>query len=102
MHFCVSAARVSLLGLTPAHVETSGARSPRKVGTNWFMPAFVKSSPGESGKSDDEGTIVWPWRAKKSRKDWRISAEVMSVREGKRTEGSRGTGKRGIGGTEGR
>jgi hypothetical protein len=22
--------------------------------------------------------IVWPWRAKKSRNDWRISAEVMS------------------------
>ena len=43
-------------------------RSPRKIGTNWFIPALVKSSPGESGSNDDDGTIVWPWLAKKSRK----------------------------------
>jgi hypothetical protein len=47
------------------------------MGTNWFMPALVKSSPGESGRRDDDGTIVWPCEAKKSRKDWRICAEVM-------------------------
>jgi hypothetical protein len=47
------------------------------MGTNWFMPALVKRSPGESGRSDDEGTIVWPFEAKKSRKLWRISAEVI-------------------------
>ncbi len=41
------------------------------------MPAFVNSSPGESGSSDDDGTIVCPCRAKKSRKVWRISADVM-------------------------
>src|SRR4051812_18959027 len=81
MHFCVSAARVSRAGRAPAHLETSAARSPRKIGTNWFMPAFVKSSPGESGSSDDDGTIVWPCWAKKSRKLWRISAEVMKGKE---------------------
>src|SRR3954469_1750247 len=81
MHFCVSAARVSFAGRTPAHFETSGARSPKKIGTNWFMPAFVKSSPGESGNRDDDGTIVWPCLAKKSRNDWRISAEVIFERQ---------------------
>src|SRR5688572_1945137 len=77
MHFCVSAARVSFAGRAPAHFETSGARSPRKIGTNWFMPAFVKSRPGESGMREADGTIVWPCLAKKSRKLWRISAEVI-------------------------
>src|SRR3954465_14179233 len=92
MHFCVSAARVSLAGRTPAHLETSGARSPRKIGTNWFMPAFVKSRPGESGSSDDDGTIVWPCLAKKSRNDWRISAEVM-IETGKRDDRGRRKGR---------
>jgi len=58
MHFCVSAARVSFDGRTPAQRETSGARSPRKIGTNWFMPALVNSRPGESGMSEADGTIV--------------------------------------------
>jgi hypothetical protein len=40
------------------------------------MPAFVKRRFGESGSKLDEGTIVWPFDLKKSRKDWRISAEV--------------------------
>src|SRR5438445_2763641 len=31
------------------------------------MPALVSSSVGSSGTSDDDGTIVWPRRAKKSR-----------------------------------
>jgi hypothetical protein len=61
-----------------------GRRGRRgRSGTNWFMPALVKSSPGESGSSDADGTIVCPGEAKKSRKDWRISAEVMC----RKTEG---------------
>lgn len=43
------------------------------------MPALVNSKPGESGRREAEGTIVWPCEAKKSRKDWRISAEVMKI-----------------------
>jgi hypothetical protein len=77
MHFWVSAARVSFPGLAPAQWERSGARSPRKMGTNWFMPAFVNRRPGDVGRSDDDGTTVWPRFAKKSRKDWRISEEVI-------------------------
>src|SRR5471032_784105 len=97
MHFCVSAARVSFAGRAPAHFETSAARSPRKMGTNWFMPAFVKSRPGESGSNDDDGTMVWPCAAKKSRNDERISAEVIAESEGERTERRAEGGKRGIG-----
>jgi hypothetical protein len=41
------------------------------------MPALVKSSPGESGSNEADGTIVWPCWAKKSRKDWRIWALVI-------------------------
>src|SRR5574344_2376172 len=79
MHFWVSAARLSRAGRTPAHVETLGFLSPRKMGTNWFMPALVKSSPGESGSREEEGTTVCCCWWKKSRKDWRISAEVMAA-----------------------
>ena len=77
MHFWVSAARVSLPGMAPAHLETSGARWPRKIGTNWFMPALVNSRFGESGIRLDEGTMVCPFDLKKSRNDWRISALVI-------------------------
>ncbi|SPE56969.1 hypothetical protein SBV1_260065 [Verrucomicrobia bacterium] len=77
MHFCVSAARVSLAGTAPAQRETSGARWPRKMGTNWFMPALVKSRLGESGSKLDEGTMVCPFDLKKSKNDWRISLLVM-------------------------
>ena len=62
MHFWVSAARVSNPPRTPAQPETSGRRSPRKNGTNWFMPAFVNNRFGLSGISDDDGTIVCFWR----------------------------------------
>jgi hypothetical protein len=79
MRFLRVGRAVSLAGFTPAHFETSGARSPRKIGTNWFMPALVNSRPGESGISDEDGVIVCPWRAKKSRNDWRISAEVIGA-----------------------
>src|SRR5471032_1190259 len=68
MHFWVSAARGGLYG----HLTW-----PRKMGTNWFMPAFVKSRFGESGMRLDEGTMVCSFDLKKSRKDWRISADVI-------------------------
>src|SRR2546426_1848620 len=68
MHFCVSAVRGgSHCGLT----------FPRKIGTNWFMPALVNSRFGASGKSGDDGTMVCPFDLKKSRKLWRISDEVI-------------------------
>src|SRR5215217_873037 len=41
------------------------------------MPAFVKSRLGEFGRSEPEGTMVCCFSRKKSRKDCRISAEVM-------------------------
>src|SRR5207248_8397383 len=68
MHFCVSATRGG---------SHDGFCCPRKIGTNWFMPAFVKSRFGESGKSEADGTMVCCFSRKKSRKDWRICAEVM-------------------------
>src|SRR5947207_1073757 len=71
MHFWVSAARGGF---------QAGFCCPRKIGTNWFIPAFVKSRFGESGKREAEGTIVCPFSRKKSKKDWRISAEVMDGR----------------------
>src|SRR3974390_479682 len=77
MHFWVSAARESLPGAAPAHLETSGARWSRKIGTNWFMPALVNSRFGESGIRLAEGTMVCPFDLKKSRKSWRISALVF-------------------------
>ena len=39
-----------------AGVKVQGA-VPRKSGTNWFIPAFVKSRLGESGKRLEEATI---------------------------------------------
>ena len=59
MHFCVSTVRGGCQGAFCC---------PRKMGTNWFMPAFVKSRFGESGRSDDEGTMVCSFSRKKSRK----------------------------------
>src|SRR5437867_5321841 len=69
MHFCVSTARGGFHG---------GFCCPRKIGTNWFMPALVKSRFGESGRSDDDGTMVCCFSRKKSRKDCRICAEVIA------------------------
>src|SRR5881396_1649015 len=68
MHFCVSATRCGF---------HCGFCCPRKIGTNWFIPALVKSRLGASGSSDDDGTMVCCFSRKKSRKDCRISAEVM-------------------------
>src|ERR1700730_14017037 len=69
MHFCVSATRGGFQG---------GFCWPRKIGTNWFIPALVKSRLGESGRSDDDGTMVCCFSRKKSRKDFRMSLEVMT------------------------
>src|ERR1019366_8511844 len=91
MHFCVSAARVSLPGMAPPHLETSGARWPRKIGTNWFIPALVNSRFGESGIRLDEGTMVCPFDLKKSRNDWRI-CELVIIRAGEDKE-TRGAGR---------
>src|SRR3954449_6110319 len=98
MHFCVSAARVSEPGIAPAHLLTSARRSPRKMGTNWFMPALVNSRFGESGSSDDEGTIVCCFSRKKSRKDWRIWALVIMAGGGGRGGGGGGGSTSGGGG----
>src|SRR5438067_13754450 len=68
MHFWVSATRAGV---------HEGFCCPRKIGTNWFLPALVESKFGASGSSDDEGTMLCCFSRKKSRKDWRISAEVM-------------------------
>ena len=48
------------------------------MGTNWFMPALVKSRLGASGIRLEEGTMVWPLDLKKSRKDCRISLLVIN------------------------
>src|SRR5207302_1980993 len=64
-------------GIAPGHLETSGARWPRKIGTNWFMPALVNSKLGESGNKLEEGTIVCPFDLKKSKNDCRISVLVI-------------------------
>jgi hypothetical protein len=58
-------------------VLASGLRWPRKMGTNWFMPAFVNRRFGESGRSDEDGTMVCPFDLKKSKKLWRISRLVI-------------------------
>src|ERR1043165_9358463 len=90
MHFCVSAARVLLPGLTPAHLLTSAFFCPRKMGTNWFMPALVKRRLGASGIRLDEGTRVCCFDLKKSRNDWRI-CELVIIRagEGRKCRGVR-------------
>src|SRR5436309_1827741 len=88
MHFCVSAARVSRPGTAPGHLLTSGLCWPRKMGTNWFMPALVNSRFGASGSRLDEGTMVCRFDLKKSRNDWRISRLVIVAnqnREGRRS-----------------
>jgi hypothetical protein len=47
------------------------------MGTNWFMPALVKSRPGESGMRLADGTMVCPLDLKKSKNDCLISADVI-------------------------
>ena len=71
MHFCVLAARV--------YARFSW---PRKIGLNWFIPALVNSSVGSScGTTGELGTNVWPcFCTKKSMNCWRISCEVMFLR----------------------
>jgi hypothetical protein len=65
---------VSDPGTTPAQRETSAFFCPRKIGTNWFIPALVKSRFGESGIKLEDGTRVWCFSRKKSRNDCRICA----------------------------
>src|SRR6185437_16509625 len=79
MHFWVSAARVSRPGMAPAHLLTSAFFWPRKIGTNWFMPAFVNSRFGESGMRLEDGTMVCCFDLKKSRNDCRISLLVITL-----------------------
>src|SRR5262249_30029459 len=68
MHFWVSTTRGGF---------HCGFCCPRKIGTNWFMPALVKRRFGASGSRGDDGTMVGFFSRKKSRNDCRISAEVM-------------------------
>src|SRR5271166_2127397 len=49
------------------------------MGTNWFMPALVKSRFGESGMRLEEGTMVCDFDLKKSRYDWRMSLLVITI-----------------------
>src|ERR1700685_291537 len=69
MHFCVSATR-----------GESAFFCPRKIGTNWFMPAFVNKRFGESGMSELDGTMVCDFDLKKSRNDWRICVLVIMAK----------------------
>src|SRR5438094_416869 len=85
MHFCVSATRVptvSVPTIAPGHLSTSGLCWPRKMGTNWFMPALVNRRFGESGRRLEEGTMVCCFDLKKSRNERRISALVIKIRSG--------------------
>src|ERR1051325_677468 len=81
MHFWVSAARGARVGTAPAHLLTSAFFWPRKMGTNWFMPALVNKRFGESGMSDEDGTMVCCFDLKKSRNDWRICDEVITAKK---------------------
>src|SRR3712207_2205633 len=68
---------------------------PRKIGLNWFIPAFVNSRVGSScGTTGELGTNVCPCRStKKSMNCRRISEEVMVVRES--SDEARRVGRRG-------
>ena len=61
------------------------------------MPALVNSRFGESGMSDEDGTMVCPFDLKKSKKLWRISADVivktlmrLNVKSGRKLAGKPG------------
>ena len=61
--FCESQARDSL-----AKSEL-GSTVPRKMGLNWFMPAFANRSVGSLwGTTLEDGTAVWPLVSKNSTK----------------------------------
>ena len=67
MHFCVSTARLSLAS------GPLGSALPRKMGLNWFIPAFANSNVGSScGTTGEEGTNVWSLFLKKSKNVPRI------------------------------
>src|SRR6476469_8090582 len=79
MHFCVSTTRGGF---------HEGFCCARKIGTNWFIPAFVNSRLGASGSKGDDGTMVCCFSRKKSRHDCRISADVMGNHELTRISGN--------------
>ena len=60
-----------------AALKNGAFSSPKKYGTNWFIPAFVKSRLGEDGIKDADGTMVWPLEVKNCRKLFLISADVI-------------------------
>jgi hypothetical protein len=49
------------------------------MGTNWFIPALVKSRFGEVGIKLAEGTIVWPFPRKNSKNPFLTSADFMEL-----------------------
>ena len=49
---------------------------------NWFIPALVNRRFGDVGIRDAEFTMVCCFSLKKSRKDCRISVEVMGRQSG--------------------
>jgi hypothetical protein len=51
------------------------------MGTNWFIPALVKSKFGEVGIKLAEGTIVWPFPRKNSKNPFLTSADFMELIE---------------------
>src|SRR5437867_13416047 len=87
MHFWVSAARVGRPGTAPGHLSTSGSSLAKKMGTNWFMPAFVNRRLGESGRRLEEETMVCSFDLKKSRNDCRICELVIRQNQTTNTRG---------------
>jgi hypothetical protein len=68
MHFWLLTAR-----LRPVRGEPGGLR-PRKMGLNWFMPAFAKSRVGSScGTTGLAAQKVWALDSKKEMKPARIA-----------------------------
>ena len=54
------------------------------------MPAFVNSRFGESGMSDEDGTMLCAFDLKKSKNDWRIcELVVIRAREDKESQAAR-------------
>ena len=48
------------------------------------MPALVNRRPGDSGNNDEDGTILCSFSLKKSKKDCRISLEVIDMNKNKK------------------
>jgi hypothetical protein len=52
---------------------------PRKIGTNWFIPALVKRRFGEVGIKLAEGTMVWLFPRKNSKYPFLTSADFIEL-----------------------